>query len=297
MLDYLRALRAPFLSGSLMPVILAAAWAGVHESFAWTPFVLTLIGVGCLHLGANLINDWADSRGSDPINERHTPFSGGSRVIPEGRLSRRTVLLMSLVFYAAALAIGVYMIKSYPLVGVLGGLGLVIGFGYSVHPWSFMSRGLGELGIFFAFGPLVTLGTYYVMTGELTWPAFLLGFPLGFLITAVIWINQFPDYQADRTAGKRNLVVRLGLNSARWVYSVLMLGSFVALIGLVAVGLPPLLLIGLGALPLALKACRVFGRHYADHPQIVPAQALTIQTQLVMGALTSLGLFLTAFLG
>lgn len=296
MITYLKALRVPFLTGSLMPVVLAAAWASVHESFAWQPFVLTLFGVGCLHLGANLINDWADSKGSDPLNTKVTPFSGGSRAIQDGGLDRRTVLVMSLVFYAAALAVGVYMIKNYPLVGVLGGLGLVIGLCYSVHPWNLMSRGLGEIGIFFAFGPLVTLGTYYVMSGELSWPAFLLGLPLGFLITAVIWINQFPDFQADRAVGKNNLVVRLGLDSARWIYPVLILGSFVTLPILVAAGFPPLLLIGFGALPLALKACRVFREHYADYPQIVPAQALTIQTQLAMGALTSLGLFLSAAL-
>ncbi len=288
--DYIKALRAPFLSGSLMPVILAAAWAGMNGSFQWTPFVLIMLGVGFLHVAANLINDWADSAGSDPLNCQVTPFSGGSRVIQEGRLSRGTVLILAVFFNAAALAVGVVLMMNHPLVGLLGGLGLLIGLFYSVAPVRLMCRGLGEVGIFFAFGPLVTLGTHYVLTGDLTWTAFMLGLPLGFLITAVIWINQFPDFPADRAAGKKNLVVHLGPKAARWIYPSLMAGAFISLIVLVAVGFPALLLLGLAALPLAVKACRVFWRGYTKHPDIVPAQALTIQTQLAVGALTSLGL-------
>ena len=98
MLAYLKALRAPFLSGSLMPVFLTGAWAYTQDAFALTPFLLCLLGVGSLHVAANLINDWADSTGSDPINMRLTPFSGGSRVIQSGDLTRKQVLNLSLFF-------------------------------------------------------------------------------------------------------------------------------------------------------------------------------------------------------
>lgn len=294
---YLRALRFPFLTGSLMPVVLTGVWAAAHGSFSWGPFVLVLAGVAFLHVGANLINDWADSTGSDPVNRQVTPFSGGSRAIQDHGLSRRTMLVMALACYGAGLAVGVILILKQPLVALLGGLGVAVGLLYSVRPFNFMSRGLGEASIFLAFGPLVTLGTWYVLTDELSWGAFVLGVPLGLLTTAIIWINQFPDFRADRATGKRNLVVRMKPASARWVYPLLMAGAFLSLFGLVAVGFPPLLLIGLGAAPLAYKACRGFFQHYDRHPGIVPAQALTIQTQLAMGLLTSLGLALTIWLG
>jgi 1,4-dihydroxy-2-naphthoate octaprenyltransferase len=294
---YLKALRAPFLSGSLMPVALGGAWAWASGAFNLTPFLLALLGVACLHTGANLINDWADAVGSDRINLRVTPFSGGSRAIQDGGLSRRSVLVLSIVFYAAALAVGLYMMTTHPLVGLLGALGLSIGFFYSTRPVALMSRGLGEIGIFFAFGPLVTLGAFYVITGRMSGPAFLLGLPLGFLITAVIWINQFPDFAADRAAGKRNLVVRLGLEKARWVYPGLMIGAFVSLLLLAALGMPAWLLIGFGALPSAVRAIKIFNRSYADPQAVIPAQALTIRTQLIMGVLTSLGLVMAAVTG
>ncbi|MBU2551559.1 MAG: prenyltransferase [Proteobacteria bacterium] len=294
---YFKALRAPFLSGSVMPVLLGAAWANVSASFHWPHFILAVIGVAALHSGANLINDWADARGSDPINVRLTPFSGGSRVIQDDGLAAETVLKMSMLCYATALAVGLYMTLLYPWVGLLGVLGFLLGFLYSVNPFHLMSRGLGEAGIFFAFGPLVTLGGYYVIAGHMTWGAFFLGAPLGCLITAVVWINEFPDFQADSASGKHNLVVRLGMERARFVYAGLMAGAFVSLLLLVAAGFPAAMLLGLLATPLAAKAVRIFWRNYADHEGIVPAQALTIQTQLAVGGLSSLGLLLAAWPG
>lgn len=296
MLNYLRALRAPFLSGSLIPVLMAAAWTWNHPNFQWPNAVLALAGIACLHLASNLINDWADSRGSDPVNQRVTPFSGGSRVIQQGRLSSTEVLVLSLIFYGLGIAIGLYLARNYPYVLPIGLAGLGIGFFYSVGPFRLMSRGAGEIGIFFAFGPLVTLGAAYVMTGEITLAAFLLGIPSGFLITAVIWINQFPDFLADRQTGKRNLVVRMGLRKAKLVYPALLLGGFASLIGLTAVGFSKGLLLGLLAAPVAIKAATIFKKQYGRHPGVVPAQALTIQTQLGLGLLAGAGLMLAGWM-
>jgi len=168
------------------------------------------VGIIGLHLGANLLNDYFDARGSDPINMRVTPFSGGSRAIQDGELAPRMVLSMAIFFFAIGFTIGIWLIcLNRPLVIPIGLLGLGAGWAYSAPPLQLMSRGWGEAVIFFAFGPLVTLGTYYVMSGSLSWPAFAIGVPQGFFITGVIWINQFPDYEADRSANKRNLVVKL----------------------------------------------------------------------------------------
>ena len=296
MRGYLKAMRAPFLSGSLMPVILTGAWAYTRDAFSALPFLLCLVGVASLHTGANLMNDWADSAGSDPINVRITPFSGGSRVIQNGYLTRKQVLRLALFFYGLAAATGFYLTFGHPWVPAIGALGFLIGFLYSTGPFPFMSRGLGEVGIFFAFGPLITLGAYYVMADQLSGQAFLLGLPLGFLITAVIWINQFPDYQADRAAGKNNLVVRLGLEKGKKIYPMLMYGSLVSLVLLVFMGLPAWLLAGIGIAPLVVKACRVFDLNYNKHPEVAAAQALTIQSQLAMGAVTAAALFVAGIM-
>jgi 1,4-dihydroxy-2-naphthoate octaprenyltransferase len=97
-------------------------------------------------------------------------------------------------------------------------IGAAAGWAYSARPLQLMSRGWGEICIFFTFGPFITLGAYYVMSGSLSGSAFALGLPHGFFIAAVIWINQFPDYEADCDVGKKNLVVRLGPKLSRYPY-------------------------------------------------------------------------------
>jgi 1,4-dihydroxy-2-naphthoate polyprenyltransferase len=250
-----------------------------------------------LHLGANLLNDYYDARGSDPINLRPTPFSGGSRVIQEGKISAVVVLLMGVFFLAVGVGSGIWLvILERPWVILFGGLGLFAGWVYSASPFQYMSKGLGELVIFLAFGPLITLGAYYVMTNSVNWSAFVLGFPQGFLVAGIIWINEFPDYEADRKAGKWNLVVRLGLKSSRYGYCVIMLCAFLSVIFLVgAVGMPYLIMVSFASLPLAFKATKIFWKQYQSHEGLIPAQAMTIQTVIANGLLLSLGLVLSRY--
>ncbi|MCU0579759.1 MAG: prenyltransferase [Desulfobacterota bacterium] len=296
---YIQAFRLPFLTGSLVPVLQAGALAYLEGHLQVFPLILVLIGVGALHSAGNLINDYEDTPRSDTINPNPTPFSGGSRVILDGRLTARWVFGAAVLCFTLAAFIGLYLIlNGRPYVALIGLLGLIASLFYSVGPIQFMSHGLGEITIFFAFGPLITWGTYYVLTGRLTGPAFLLGFPLGFLITAIIWINEFPDYQADQAVGKRNLVVRWGLAPARRVYLLLMLLPYPFLVFLYGVvGLPVWILLGWLTLPLALKGIAILWREYNQPEKIVPAQALTIQTHMILGLLMVIGLLLQRLLG
>jgi 1,4-dihydroxy-2-naphthoate polyprenyltransferase len=296
---YIKAMRLPFLTGSLVPALLAAGQAYVDGFFRGMELLLILLGVGSLQTAANLINDYYDARGSDPVNLHPTPFSGGSRVIPDKLLSPAKVLTAAIFFFSLALSGGfVLWARGHVYVAYVGLFGLLSAVFYSVNPIKFMSRGLGEMTIFFAFGPIVTWGTYYVLTDHLTWPSFFLGFPLGFLITAVIWINQFPDYKADLQAEKKNLVVRLGLSPSRWIYLFLMLLPFPFLVFLAATQeISYLVLLALLVLPLALKAIVILWNHFETVEKVVPAQALTIQTHLGLGLLMLTGILAGHFLG
>ena len=296
---YLKALRLPFLAGSVMPLITAAAFAFNRGVFSLLPLVIALIGVAALHLGSNLINDYYDSKGSDPINIRLTPFSGGSRVIQENELQAATILALSIVFFSIGIACGLWFtLWGRPYVLLIGLFGLLAGWSYSSPPLSLMSHGVGEVLIFFAFGPFITLGAYYVITNNLSWPAFLLGIPHGFLIMAVIWINQFPDYQADKKANKKNLVVRLGISNARYVYSLMMLLPFLFIILLIySIDLPFLVIFSLGAFLFASRAIKILWRRYLSFQDIIPAQALTIHTLIFMGVLISGSLFISRIIG
>jgi 1,4-dihydroxy-2-naphthoate octaprenyltransferase len=295
---YIKALRAPFLAGSIVPVFIGTAYAILGKHFIFGPFLAVILGVGALHLGANLLNDYYDARGSDPINVRLTPFSGGSRVIQNREIAPGVILFMALCLFAIGLTCGIWLARfGRPLALVIGFLGLAAGWSYSSPPLQFMSRGVGEIVIFFAFGPLITVGTHYALSGHLSWQAFALGFPQGFLIAEVIWINQFPDYQADKEAGKKNLVVRLGPKVSRYVYGLMMLFSFIAVVFLVGfLEVSFLIMIAFVSLPLALRALRILWKEYLSHEGLIPAQALTIQTLIAQGLLLSLGLVVSRFI-
>ena len=295
---YIKALRAPFLAGSVTPVIIGVCLAFTERHFSFFNSLIAVIGVSALHLAANLINDYFDARGSDPINLRVTPFSGGSRVIQDGEIGPVTILAMSIIFLLLALASAVIMVRAgKPLVIPLGVLGLFAGWAYSATPLQLMSRGWGELLIFIAFGPLITLGAYYVNTGSMSFEAFTIGFPQGFLITGVIWINQFPDYEADKAAGKKNLVVLLGPVMARYLYSLIMILSFISIILLVSMmEMSYLIMLAFISFPIAFKAMIIVWKNHLDHEALIPAQVMTIQTVIAQGLLASLGLFLSRFI-
>jgi 1,4-dihydroxy-2-naphthoate octaprenyltransferase len=199
---YLRASRLPFLTGSLFPVVVATALAYVTDhTWNFLFFGLTMLGVAALQVGANLINDYYDSFGSDPLNRNFTPFSGGSRVIQDGQMSPGQVKILAYLMLGLGAACGLGLIYlGRPWVALVGLLGLGAALFYSARPLQLMSGGLGEIIIFLAFGPLLTWGAYYVQTGKFSLVGAAVSLPLAFLITAIIWINEFPDMEADLAA-------------------------------------------------------------------------------------------------
>jgi 1,4-dihydroxy-2-naphthoate octaprenyltransferase len=295
---YLRASRLPFLTGSLFPVAVATALAYLTDhTWNFRFFGLTALGVAALHLGANLINDYYDSFGSDPLNRNFTPFSGGSRVIQNRELSPGQVKILAYLLLGLGVGCGLLLIYlGRPWVALMGLLGLGAALFYSARPLQFMSGGLGEVIIFLAFGPLLTLGAYYVQTGKLSLAGAAVSLPLAFLITAIIWINEFPDLEADVAAAKHHLVARLGLKASRWVYTALMLAPFVSLFVLMEIfHLPDLIVAALLPLPLALRAVRLVFRTPPTDPEFVPIQALTIQTHFLTGLTLTLALLYGAW--
>jgi 1,4-dihydroxy-2-naphthoate polyprenyltransferase len=298
LLVYMRAARLPFLTGSLFPVAVAAALAYLHDhAFDLLRFSLTALGVAALQCGANLINDYYDSFGSDPLNRNVTPFSGGSRVIQNRQMSPGAVKNLAYVLFVVGIGCGLILIYlGRPWVAVIGLMGLAAAWLYSASPLQLMSVGLGEGLIFLAFGPLLSWGAYYVQTGKLSLLGMVVSLPLAFLITAIIWINEFPDLEADIAAAKHHLVARLGLKLSRWVYAGLMLAPFVSLFVLMEVfRLPDLIVAGLVTLPLAWRAVRLAFRTEHTDPAFAAAQALTIQTHFCMGLTLTLALLYAAW--
>ncbi|MDH5767450.1 MAG: prenyltransferase [Nitrospirota bacterium] len=297
--SYILGTRLPFVSASVLPAVLGSVWCWVYESnFYLFNALLGVMGVFFLHLGANTLNDYFDWDESDKINKFPTPFSGGSRSRLKNVLTKNAFLYMALLFFLIALSLGgVLVMMDRPLVLLIGAIGGLCGILYSLQPFSFQSRGIGELIIFFAFGPLITLGTGYAISGVFKPEFFLIGIPNGFVVANILWINEFPDYEADKNAGKRNLVVRLGTAHARYGYIALQSFFYIAVILLIIFKLYPVwsLLILLSA-PLAIKTSMHMWRNHSNPLTIVPAQAGTIQFQMLSAVVITASLIAEKFI-
>jgi 1,4-dihydroxy-2-naphthoate octaprenyltransferase len=145
------------------------------------------------------------------------------------------------------------------------------------------------------FGPLATAGTVYALTGQVSLTDFLIGVPIGLLTTAILWINQFPDEQADRQTGKINLVVVLGTRRARWGYLLLVAAAFGLVLYWLVSGLLPIgVALAFVSLPLAIYALRIAFREY-NQRSLVRANSATIQLHLAAGLLMFAGVLVSAF--
>ncbi len=291
--------RAPFLTATIVPILVAAAWvvaSGRVERFPWLYLALALVGGIALHVAANTFNDYFDwTSGTDQANNDYfQPLTGGSRSIELGLIDESRLFRVALGASLVASIMGIaLMVLQGPLLILFGVIGLLCAYFYTAPPIRLAARrGLGELIVGLNFGPLMTAGAIYALTGSLTWLDFFVGIPVGLLITAVLWINQFPDYAGDKQAGKINLVVVMGKKAARWGYAGLVFGAFViVLIGVADRVLPVGALLSLLALPLAVHTSVITFRHYEDR-SLVRANSGTIMLHMLTGILLSVGLFL-----
>lgn len=287
---WVRALRAPFFQAAAIPVIVGTSIAFYQGKFSSLfLFILALIANVSLNAAVNLINDYYDQP-TDDLNPQPTPFSGGSRIIQEKLLPPKTFLKGAIVAYLISLTIGIYLIyRTGPTLFYIVLLGFILNYSYTAPPLRLGYRGLGELVVFFCLGPLSVLGAYYVQARVLSWGAFFASLPVGLLVGGILYINEFPDYVPDKTAGKNHLIVLLGQEKASRGYVILLVLIYLTI--LLATGLkavPYLALLTLLTVPIAIKAGKVALKYYADVQRLIPAMAGTIQLHLLIGLLLSL---------
>lgn len=213
--------RIPFLSVGLLPLflgfILAWRWgySGPLSLYVLTSLVVILIMWMTYYLG-----EWNDLKG-DRLNQNFNTFSGGSRILVRGLLPPWIALFLGYGCLVGAVIFGLYLYFQYKTgqwTLLLGGMGLFSGYFYSSKPFQWAYRGLGEIFIGFCYSWLPIATGFYLVTGFFQREIFLLSIPVGLSIFNVILINEFPDEESDRRVGKRNLVVRFGIERMRDLY-------------------------------------------------------------------------------
>jgi 1,4-dihydroxy-2-naphthoate octaprenyltransferase len=279
---------------SVASMVLGAGAAAHDGPIRWGWLALTVLGVFGVEVGKNASGEVVDfDSGTDlAVAARdRTPFSGGKRVLVEGLLTRAQTIAVAAAGYSVALAAGLAIVLLRdPRVLWLGLAGVAGAFFYHAPPLKLSYRGWGELAVALCYGPLIASGTYLVQRGSVSPALLALSVPLGGLVASFLWINEFPDFEADRAANKRTLVVRLGRVAASRVFAWIVALSYLGLAALPLAGVPWTVLLGLAGLPFGAAAAVRLARDPRDTPRIVPAQAWTLLSFFSMAAGSALGL-------
>jgi 1,4-dihydroxy-2-naphthoate octaprenyltransferase len=228
---WIQASRPPFFIATLIP--LAAGWMMAGKLGAWRPWrmLLVLLGSFMVHLATNLADDYFDHiQGTDD-----GLAIGGSRVIQEGKIAPRTILKAVILLYALAFGIAVSTMAALDLWGLTPFV-LLAWFGsffYVAPPIRYGYLGLGELSVGINMGPVMVVGTYWVISGRMDWAPFLISIPIGLMVAVILYYQSLPDMETDLAVRKYTVAVRLGRRRAFYgliLFWVLIYGSIIGLV-------------------------------------------------------------------
>ena len=278
--------RAPFLPLSVILAFLGTCIAWYDGAFHLAHALLAAAGLVLAHVSVNVFNEYFDYRSGIDFKTDRTPFSGGSGALPGGLISPRQAFWFALGCLAVITLIGAYfcVVRGWLLLPLLLAAGAIIVLYTPVilkTAWPEWAPGLG-LGI------LPVMGVYFVQTGVYTLPAVVASIPSGILVHNLLFLNEFPDVEADATGKRKTLPMAIGKTRAATVYSVLTILVYVWIIGAVIASIMPVFaLIALLTLPLAVKAIQGAAKH-GDKAKFMPAMAgnvmVVLLTQLLLGA-------------
>ena len=216
------ATRPKFFPASVLPVIVGSAWgAWVSAQFDWFVFVLALVATVCVHAASNVLNDVGDdSIGTDALNkDRIYPYTGGSRFIQTGILSKSRMAQLGItLLLIAAIAGAALLIARGPVVLVFGAIGIALGVLYSLGPVKLSTIGLGETAVAVAFGVLPVCGAAWLQGATIDLPLVVYSLPVSAWVAAILLINEIPDIEADGASGKNTLPVSIGLGGTSGLY-------------------------------------------------------------------------------
>jgi len=286
-------LRGPFLLLNLSCVFMgagAAYWRTAEVELLQA--VLVLAGAVLAHIGVNSLNEYHDFRSGLDSRTSRTPFSGGSGTLQAQPGLAWWALSVGLASVMAVAAIGTYFLRLRgPLMLLPGLAGLAVILAYTPlltrNPlFCLVAPGLG-------FGTCMVTGAEFALTGSYSLTGFFVSLVPFFLVNDLLLLNQFPDVEADRASGREHLIIVHGRKAGAVVYGLFLLGCYASMIaGILAGFLPPLALLGLATLPLAVAAARGALKFNADIPRLIPFMGMNVVINLVTPILVGAGLVL-----
>jgi len=268
-----------------------AAWSGSEISIFY--LILTFIGAVSAHISVNALNEYSDFKSGLDFTTKPTPFSGGSGTLPKAPEKAHFALITGLIAFAITALIGIYFLWVRGLwllpLGVLGLFIIVTYTGWlTKNPFfCLIAPGLG-------FGPLMVMGTAFVLSGSYSWTSFVASLVPFFLVSDLLLLNQFPDMEADKGVGRRHIIIVMGKKAGVRVYGVFLAGAFAVIIFGYLLGLFPLgSLLALAALVIAIPTVIGVSKYKDDIPKLMPYMGRNVVINILTPVLLAIGLFIS----
>ncbi len=254
--------------------------------------ILILAGAICAHISVNALNEYFDFKSGLDFKTERTPFSGGSGTLPENPDMAHVALSTGLITFAITGLIGAYFLYVRgPYLLPLGLLGLFLLFAYT--PWLTRNPILCLIVPGLGFGPLMVMGTDFVLTGEYSLTAFIASLVPFFLVSNLLLLNQFPDVEADRSIGRKHFPIVIGNHASSFIYGAFLLFAYLSILfGVVLDYLPKVSLIGLFTTVIAVPAFIGALRYSGDAKKLIPYMGLNVVINIVTPFLIAAGLFI-----
>jgi 1,4-dihydroxy-2-naphthoate octaprenyltransferase len=287
-------MRLPFLILPPVCVVLGAAtaaWSGNKLNLYY--LVLAFIGAVSAHISVNALNEYDDFKSGLDFNTERTPFSGGSGVLPKNPEKAHYALITGLITLAITIFIGIYFLFVRGMwilpLGILGVINIVAYTGWFTRN-SFICLIAPGLG----FGPLMVMGTDFVLTGSYSWTSFVASLVPFFLVSDLLLLNQFPDTEADKGIGRYHFPIAIGRKASVTVYTIFLAGAYVSIIlGCLAGVLPLASLVALVTIVLAVTIVKGAMRYADDTPKLIPFMGRNVLINILTPMLLAIGLFVS----
>jgi len=281
---WLRVIRVRFLLASIIAVSvgLAINW---RQNSTVDPLdaVLTFAGVMALHASVDLLNDyWDYKRGIDTATKR-TKMSGGTGVLPEGLLKPSSVYRAGIGFLILGSVIGFYFVLTDGII-----IAVILSFAIlSIYFYStkIVDSGLAEFFVAVK-GTMIVLGTFFIQSNQITLESILGGIVVGVLSSLVLFIASFPDHDADKSKGRKTLVITVGKKNATYLFWIFPTISYSLIILGISIGIFPILsFVTLFSIPLVIKAGLGLKKNFNSVDELVPFMSSTLMFSRITGAL------------
>ena len=284
-------MRVPFLVLPPVCVLLGigtAAWQDGQVSLLAAS--LAFAGAVAAHVSVNAFNEYYDFKSGLDLKTKRTPFSGGSGTLPENPGMARTTLITAWVAFVITAFIGIFfMLTRGAALLPLGAVGLLLLYGYTL--WFTRSPFMCLIAPGLGFGPLMVMGTHFVLTGTYTWTAFVASLVPFFLVSNLLLLNQVPDVAADRSIGRKHFPITIGREKSSLIYGLFNLLTYFTLGIAVFYGwLPGAALIGMVTAVIAVPAFLGAYRYHADMEKLLPYMGMNVVINILTPVLVAAGL-------